>query len=123
PVEGDAVDVVSYAQDREEAPSIQEACQVLADRRDALILTCNVDFGSSGAPVFSIRDGKAEVVSVVSAKAEVNGQKFALAVPLSEPLAALRAALEASRVGSATGDTSVTVLSGGTGSGAKFVKP
>ncbi|MFM7336326.1 MAG: trypsin-like serine peptidase [Tabrizicola sp.] len=123
PVEGDAVDVVSYAQDREEAPSIQEACQVLADRRDALILTCNVDFGSSGAPVFSIRDGKAEMVSVISAKAEVNGQKVALAVPLSEPLAALRAALEASRVGSATGDTSVTVLSGGTGSGAKFVKP
>jgi protease YdgD len=123
PVEGDAVDVVSYAQDREEAPSIQEACEVIADRRDALILTCNVDFGSSGAPVFSIRDGKVLVVSVISAKAEVNGQKVALAVPLAEPLAALRAALEESRVGSATGDTSVTVLSGGTGVGAKFVKP
>lgn len=123
PVEGDAVDVVSYAQDREEAPSIQEACEVLADRRDALILTCNVDFGSSGAPVFIVKDGVARVVSVISAKAEVNGQKVALAVPLAEPLVALLAALEESRAGSATSKTSVRVLSGGTGSGAKFVKP
>jgi protease YdgD len=123
PVEGDAVDVVSYAQDREEAPSIQEACEVLADRRDALILTCSVDFGSSGAPVFIVKDGVARVVSVISAKAEVNGQKVALAVPLAEPLTALMAALEESRAGSAAGDTSVRVLSGGTGSGAKFVKP
>ena len=123
PVEGDAVDVVSYAQYREEAPSIQEACEVLAGRRDALILTCSVDFGSSGAPVFAIRDGVARVVSVISAKAEVDGRKVALAVPLAAPLAALRLALEDSRVGSAQGGKTVTVLSGGNGSGAKFVKP
>jgi protease YdgD len=122
PVEGDAVDVVSYAQYREEAPSIQEACEVLAGRRDALILTCNVDFGSSGAPVFSIQDGVARVVSVISAKAEVDGRKVALAVPLAGPLAALRDALETSRGGSARSG-GVSILSGGNGSGAKFVKP
>ena len=123
PVEGDAVDVVSYAQYREEAPSIQEACEVLAGRRNALILTCNVDFGSSGAPVFSIQDGVARVVSVISAKAEVDGRKVALAVPLAEPLAALRLALEDSKAGSAQGGKTVSVLSGGNGSGAKFLKP
>lgn len=125
PVEGDAVGVVSYAQYREEAPSIQEACEVLASRRDTLVLTCSVDFGSSGAPVFSIRDGVARVVSVISAKAEVDGRKVALAVPLAEPLAALRAAFEAGRTAAGLGGTSgnVRVLSGGTGSGAKFVKP
>jgi protease YdgD len=123
PVEGDAVDVVSYAQYREEAPSIQEACEVLAGRRNALILTCNVDFGSSGAPVFAVEDGVARVVSVISAKAEVDGRKVALAVPLAEPLAALRTALEDSRAGSSRGGKTVTVLSGGNGSGAKFVKP
>lgn len=123
PVEGDAVDVVSYAQYREEAPSIQEACEVLAGRRNALILTCNVDFGSSGAPVFSVRDGVARVVSVISAKAEVDGRKVALAVPLAEPLVALRSALEDSKAGSAAGGKSVSILSGGTGSGAKFLKP
>ncbi|MFN3576623.1 MAG: trypsin-like serine peptidase [Tabrizicola sp.] len=123
PVEGDAVDVVSYAQYREEAPSIQEACEVLAGRRDALILTCNVDFGSSGAPVFSVRDGVARVVSVISAKAEVDGRKVALAVPLAEPLATLRSALEESKAGSSAGGGSARILSGGTGSGAKFVRP
>ena len=124
PVEGDAVDVVSYAQYREEAPSIQEACEVLAGRRNALILTCNVDFGSSGAPVFTVRDGVAKVVSVISAKAEVDGRKGALAVPLAEPLAALRSALEDSKAGTARGGSgSVSILSGGNGSGAKFLKP
>lgn len=123
PVEGDPVGVVSYAQYREEAPSIQEGCKVLAGERQALILTCNVDFGSSGAPVFSFRDGVAKVVSVISAKAEVDGQKVAIAVPLAEPLAALRAALEDSKSGSAAGVKAVSVLSGGNGAGAKFVKP
>jgi protease YdgD len=114
---------VSYAQYREEAPSIQEACEVLAGERHALILTCSVDFGSSGAPVFSIRDGVARVVSVISAKAEVDGRKVALAVPLAEPLAALLTALEDSKADSAGGAKSVSVLSGGNGSGAKFVRP
>jgi protease YdgD len=123
PVEGDAVGVVSYAQYREEAPSIQESCEVLAGRHDALILTCSVDFGSSGAPVFSITDGVARVVSVISAKAEVDGQKVALAVPLAEPLAALRAALADSKLDLAGGSAGVRMLSGGNGNGAKFVKP
>lgn len=123
PVEGDPVGVVSYAQYREEAPSIQEGCEVLAGERNALILTCSVDFGSSGAPVFTISDGVAKVVSVISAKAEVDGRKVALAVPLAEPLAALRTALEDSKAGSSGGARSVSVLSGGNGAGAKFVKP
>lgn len=123
PVEGDPVGVVSYAQYREEAPSIQEGCEVLAGQPQALILTCNVDFGSSGAPVFSFRDGVAKVVSVISAKAEVDGRKVAIAVPLAGPLADLRAALEDSKSGAAGSVKAVSVLSGGTGTGAKFVKP
>lgn len=123
PVRGDPVDVVSYAQYREEAPTIQEACEVLADERQALILTCNVDFGSSGAPVFTFENGVARVVSVISAKAEVDGRKVAIAVPLAEPLLALRAALESSRADSSSGARAVSVISGGTGAGAKFVRP
>jgi V8-like Glu-specific endopeptidase len=123
PVEGDPVGVVSYAQFREEAPSIQEACEVLAGQREALILTCSVDFGSSGAPVFAFENGVARVVSVISAKAEVDGRKVAIAVPLAEPLAALRAALEDGREGFAAGNKTVTVLSGSNGVGAKFIKP
>ncbi|TAG30008.1 MAG: S1 family peptidase [Rhodobacterales bacterium] len=121
PVEGDSVGVVSYAQDRAEAPSIQEFCEVLAGRRETLILSCNVDFGSSGAPVFAITDGVARIVSVISAKAEVDGRKVALAVPLAAPLAVLREALAETRGPGRTG--TVSVLSGGQGNGAKFIKP
>ena len=123
PVEGDVVAVVSYAQYREEAPSIQETCDVLAGREDALILTCSVDFGSSGAPVFVVRDGVARIVSVISAKAEVDGHKVSLAVPLAGALATLEEALAASRQGSSLNATGVNILSGGTNTGAKFVSP
>ena len=123
PVEGDAVGVVSYAMDRAEAPSIQEACEVLVGQRDTLVLSCNVDFGSSGAPVFATIDGVTRVVSVISAKAELDGRKVALAVPVAAPMPALRAALDAGRTAAAAEDTGVSILSGGQGGGAKFVKP
>ncbi len=123
PQEGDTVGVVSYAQDRSEVPSIQEVCEVLAERDETLILSCSVDFGSSGAPVFSIRDGVARVVSVISAKAEVDGRKVALAVPLAAPLAVLLAALADKQHATRTEVQGVNVLSGGQDGGAKFIKP
>jgi V8-like Glu-specific endopeptidase len=123
PAEGDVVGVVSYAQDRSEAPSIQETCAVLAGRSQTLVLSCNVDFGSSGAPVFSIVDGVASVVSVISAKAEVEGRKVALAVPLAAPLGDLREALAGSRTGKRAEPANVSILSGGQDNGAKFVQP
>jgi V8-like Glu-specific endopeptidase len=89
PRQGDEVGVVSYAQDRAEAPALQEVCHVMARQADVLVLTCNVDFGSSGAPIFALRDGVARVVSVVSAKADFEGQKVALGTALDAPLSAL----------------------------------
>lgn len=123
PAEGDIVGVVSYAQDRSEAPSIQETCSVLAGRAQTLVLSCNVDFGSSGAPVFSVVDGVASVVSVISAKAEVEGRKVALAVPIAAPMKALRSALDHSRAGKRSEPGNVSILSGGQNSGAKFIQP
>ncbi|WP_135449816.1 MULTISPECIES: trypsin-like serine peptidase [Tabrizicola] len=123
PVEGDAVAVVSYAQDRAEAPSIQEPCEVLAGRRDTLVLSCSVDFGSSGAPVFSSVDGVSRVVSIISAKAEVNGRKVALAVPLAAPLKALRVALAESKLRGRMDVGGSPVPPGEKGGGAKFIKP
>ncbi|NPD16481.1 trypsin-like serine protease [Xinfangfangia sp. D13-10-4-6] len=95
------VTVVSYAKDRSEVPSIERDCQVLAHEGAALVLTCDIDFGSSGAPVFALRDGKPEVVSVISAKAEYNGQKVALAVALDGALELLKNELSATETGRA----------------------
>lgn len=119
PSVGDEVGVVSYAQDRAEAPSLQQLCHVLDRRTGLLVLSCDVDFGSSGAPVFAMRDGKAEIVSVVSAKAEMGGRKVALGTPLGAPIALLMGLLAKGDGRPAPGN--VRVLSGG--SGGKFVKP
>jgi protease YdgD len=85
-----------------------------------LVMTCDVDFGSSGAPVFRIGPNGVEIVSVVSAKADMQGQKVALGSGLDVPLKVLTKALKQQdhRPGN------VQVLSGGQASGsAKFVKP
>ena len=123
PADGDRVEVVSYAMDRAEAPSLQEACFVLGNQPGVVVFTCSVDFGSSGAPIFVVRDGVARVVSVVSAKAEVDGKKVALGVSLAEPLARLRAELESGVGAPRRAPSSVRILSGNTFGGAKFVKP
>jgi V8-like Glu-specific endopeptidase len=119
PADGDPVGVVSYAQDRADVPSIQEVCHVLGREADVLVLSCNVDFGSSGAPVFAIRGGLARVVSVISAKAELNGQKVALGTVLDAPLGVLLDELAASDL--TPGAANVRVLSGQVPGGAKFL--
>ncbi len=123
PRRGDEVGVVSYAQDRAEVPSLQEICHVIDTAPSVLVLSCNVDFGSSGAPIFTVQDGVARIVSVVSAKADVDGKKVALGTTLAGPLAVLQAALASGPGASSLSGPSVSTLSGGTASGAKFVKP
>lgn len=119
---GDQVGVVSYAQDRAEAPSLQEVCHVLDGRPDVLVLDCNVDFGASGAPIFALQDGVARVISVVSAKADVEGRSVALGTVLDGPLQELRAEMAAGDGVAHTATTGVRMLSGGGAKGAKFIK-
>jgi len=121
------VDVVSYAHDRAESPSLQERCRVLARRSGMLILSCSVDFGSSGAPVFVVDDtGVARIVSVISAKAQIAGRDVALGTRLEKPLGDLMA-LMANSEAPAAPKTGVRVLTLGatstSGGGAKFVRP
>ena len=123
PATGDQVEVVSYAMDRSEAPSLQEVCFVLGNQPGVVVLSCSVDFGSSGAPIFMVRDGVARVVSVVSAKAEVDGKKVALGTALAKPLAEVRAALDSGLDAPRRSPSSVRILSGNATGGAKFVKP
>lgn len=113
PAKGDEVGIVSYGEGRAEAPSLQEICHVLGRQPGVLVLSCAVDFGSSGAPVFALRDGVARVVSVVSAKALVTGRPVALGTALDEPLARLRAELDR------TATAGLRITPGG----AKFLRP
>ncbi len=126
PAKGATVGLVSYARDRAEAPSLQDVCRVLARQQGVLVTTCSVGFGSSGAPIFSIKDGVATIVSVVSAKAEVEGRVVSLGTDLSEGLASLLADLDQQNrtfissgapVPQSTVDESRSTL------GAKFIRP
>lgn len=93
PRKGARIGVVSYAHDRAEAPSLQEVCTVMARQQGVLVMSCDVDFGSSGAPVFSFDNDTPRIVSVVSAKAEVDGERVALGSALAEELELLKAQL------------------------------
>lgn len=116
PQPGAQVGVVSYAQERSEAPSLQQACDVLDRGGDILVLSCDVNFGSSGAPVFDMSGPVPTVVSIISAKAESGGRKIALGTAVETALPVLKAELGLDKPGK------VRLLSAGSG-GAKFVKP
>ncbi|PID36090.1 MAG: trypsin [Rhodobacterales bacterium] len=122
PPRGAEVGVVSYAHDRAERPSLQNVCHVLGRRDGTLVLDCDVDFGSSGAPVFDLSTGTARIVSVVSAKAMAGGEKVSLGTSLIRPLRELQALLARSSDGVFSG-----IRPGDTaernGTGAKFVRP
>lgn len=126
PKRGDNVGVVSYAHDRASAASIQEVCAVLGKQAGALVLSCEVDFGSSGAPIFQFQNGVAKIVSVVSAKAEMDGQGVSLGANLQQNLEGLASRLNAGEGHwkGQSGARSKTILSGQRSeTGAKFIKP
>lgn len=119
PSHGEEVGVVSYAHDRAEAPSLQEVCAVMAQQSGVLVMSCDVDFGASGAPIFSFEGTRPRIVSVVSAKAELQGQRVALGTALEESLAVLQSELSDGRGFGLSGSAS----SSGKNVGARFVKP
>ena len=129
PLRGDEVGVVSYARGRSEVPSLEERCRVLdRDRQGVVTMTCAVDFGASGAPVFAFAHGQVRIVSVISAMAELTGperQRVSLGVSLGPRLDALRAALESGdqRFIRAPGADSGAPRQMSSGGGTRFVRP
>ncbi|MEM6896116.1 MAG: trypsin-like serine protease [Pseudomonadota bacterium] len=97
PRKGERVGVVSYAATRSDAPSLQEACRVMARQFGMLVLSCDVDFGSSGAPVFTFENGEPRIASVISAKAEVQGQPVSLGTGLESQVETLMGELDAGK--------------------------
>ena len=126
PLKGADVGVVSYAKDRAEAPSIQETCSVLARRFATLVLSCGVDFGASGAPIFSFENGTARIVSVVSAKAEMQGRKVSLGMAVDGPMDDLMARFddgEGTVAGARPSATRLLMSGERRDTGAKFLSP
>jgi V8-like Glu-specific endopeptidase len=123
PRKGQEVGVVSYARNRSEAPSLQQVCDVEARQQGVLVMSCDVDFGSSGAPIFSFERGKPRVVSVVSAMAEVGGRKVSLGTQLEQPLHDLLNALSAGEGHLLSDAPRMSTIGERRDTGAKFAKP
>jgi protease YdgD len=117
------VSIVSYGRDRETLPSRQDVCQVEATQDNIMFMDCNVTFGSSGAPVFSHRNGRGQIVSVISGMANIDGRKMALGMTLPKVVAELRHQMWANKERPVAEIRRVTVGSGATAGGAKFVRP
>ncbi|WP_296416782.1 trypsin-like serine peptidase [Pseudooctadecabacter sp.] len=122
---GTEIGVVSYAADRADAPSLQQICNVLGQQNGVLIMDCDVNFGASGAPIFRTENGVPRLVSVVSAMAELDGEKVALGMDLAAPIALLRAELENTQGRFASPPSSARVIRPGerADTGALFVRP
>ncbi|WP_441347488.1 trypsin-like serine peptidase [Shimia sp. MMG029] len=116
---GSHIGVVSYAIGREEAPSLQETCRVMGRQKGVYVLSCDIDFGSSGAPVFVFEDDTVRIASVVAAKAELRGRKVALGAALDRSLKELFAA----RADNTVQIETLTPLQDRNNTGAKFVRP
>ena len=101
----------------------QSLDDIMARQRGVLITSCDVNFGSSGAPIFSFESGAPRVVSIVSAMAEVDGQKVSLGTQLEKPLELLHAELAAGK--GVFQETAPRMFSSGEkrNTGAKFSKP
>jgi len=123
PLKGQRIGIVSYARERADAPSLQEVCDVVARQEGVLVMSCDVDFGASGAPVFSFEAGEPRVVSVVSAMAEVGGRKVSLGTRLQEPLRDLMGALEAGEGFHLPAAPRMAVPGERRQTGAKFARP
>ena len=120
---GHELKVVSYARNRADAPSLQDTCHVLAKDQGVYVTSCDVDFGSSGAPVFVEQDGRAVISSIVSAKAEWDTRPVSITVGVDGPLSDLMGQLSARASTAPTGGKRLVFQSGMQPSGARFVKP
>lgn len=121
PFRGDEVTIVSYGRDRAEAPSLQESCSILSRLEDAVVMDCDVIFGSSGSPVFQVRNGRALIVSVVSAIAQADGSKVSFGTSLQEPLQELLAEFAVKGPAKPGGEQRLIGLGERNDTGAKFV--
>jgi V8-like Glu-specific endopeptidase len=89
PLKGAYVAVVSYAHDRSEAPRFHDGCRILGRKENVQVFSCEVDYGSSGAPVFRLDLGVPMIVSVISAKSTYAGQPISLGASAVEKVVIL----------------------------------
>lgn len=123
PLRGDEVAIVSYGKGRAEVPSLQRSCSVISRLSGTLVMDCAAEFGSSGAPVFRVENGRAQIVSVVSAVGESGGSIVSLGTALQKPLETLLIAHAELDTPEITGAERRIAVGERHDTGAKFIRP
>ncbi len=123
PRRGDEIGIVSYGRERANAASLQEVCSVMGRQNGVVIMTCDVEPGSSGAPVFTLQDGQPQIVSVVSAMSTLGDQDVSLGTSLNEPLQTLLAHFASIGPAKPGGTQRLIQIGQRNDTGAKFVRP
>ena len=96
PSQNDRVMVVSYGRGRSEVPALEDGCKMTHARAEALHYTCDIDFGSSGAPVFVMTAQGPKIASVMSSGTTHGSRDIALGVPMGPAVAGLIRELQTS---------------------------
>lgn len=122
PIASQTVSVVSYGQNRDDAPSWQRDCTLLWRSEGILSFDCNVIFGSSGAPVFVREQGRLRILSLISGGRWETKDKVAYGMDLPDLVAELKGDLRAlvSRPVASSGMRRIQVSEDRMSSGAKF---
>jgi len=94
---GGKISVVSYARNRAETLSWQRACNIKDRYATVLAFDCDVDHGSSGAPVFDISNGRAKIISVISSGYRDKDGPISYGMQLPALVADLKAALRSGK--------------------------
>ena len=123
PVRGDEIGVVSYGRGRSEEPSLQEVCSVIGRQTGVVVMTCDVEFGSSGSPVFTLDEGRPRIVSVVSAMGTLGDEQVSLGTSLQEPLRRLLSHFSSLGPARPGGTQRLIQIGEQNDTGAKFVRP
>ncbi|WP_299607595.1 trypsin-like peptidase domain-containing protein [uncultured Tateyamaria sp.] len=118
------VSVVSYGRGRATTQSRQKECQMLGRSSDTMVFDCDVTFGSSGAPVFTHRNGRGQIMSVMSGMVEVDGQKRSIGMVLPERVTEVKRQMRMQVAPPVAQVRRITVGGGKrSNTGAKFVRP
>ncbi|NIZ13781.1 serine protease [Phaeobacter sp. HF9A] len=87
---GTSVNVLSYSYTHATRPSLEQGCEVLSRRARTLVMSCQVDFGASGAPVLEVLPGSPpRIVSVISSKAAMGQRRVSIGTTLDSTLRAM----------------------------------
>lgn len=95
---GQPVAVVSFSGRRSDTASINDSCEAGTRNGDILLLTCESYQGMSGAPIFSFKNGKPQIIALISGtRISHSGKNNGIALAVDAPLGRVMIDAEATR--------------------------